>query len=981
MADANPSRSGVQLWPPRGRDENPPPPDHHWGLAAIDFGTSSTTVTLYDPAHKQFGAISPTQRRTLAGALVALMGDEGHAGWPPVAARTEERLRRGLDPHMASRPLGELVATTTAGQHAMLDRLIIELERARDSADGPLQLWLDAALQRSFDAAFREPPLDWLRLFRVRLSAAGDMVDSAAYVESVDPLTVRIGSPGVGDPLAGDQRMSGPIRGLKQQIGRRTSYHLTAAGREVVLSGEDILRGALGDLLDRTHRYIDRERGNLDLSGGRLFKVVVTYPTIASPLVRGTLRELVRTLGVPEVVTRFDEAIAAAMFFLMREFGGSFDPSIDAFRARCHAVADQPDAVTEPRAWEQHVLVIDVGGGTTDIVLLRLRLLDETPPGVRSEHSGRYYRLVPQVLGTSGDTQRGGDYLTLLVFCWIKAIIADHLLRRGDEAARDAVANLDERFKEASRYIPDSLVEAALDPDRSELFSATAEALVPTAWKDRLGADADDRRQTFQLLWDMAEAAKIQLGSGSGPASYRPEPDVLADVLHRVRPSGDADGLSLSLDRELFEKLVEPVLRSVMERAATLVRQGLRDDQNRSVPLDRVVLTGRGSSLAQVSRVLADRFTGKEFAWQPGAIWVEGLRYAKHAASIGACWAETIVHELHPEPAEAEKELRRGATLLHFDVRNLFFYIRGTFKRRIPPGAPPPAAKLLFPVGQPLLVQGVNGLRIARNLDDAGREAWLRLNQGLLGVDLWLSERESVPWCDFRLADHGLDVPVTDQVLDAELPAWTHEIRALVEASEDQSMAILLCRGLPAHRVGPGGTSLREALGPEAHWVDSRIESLLTDVVVNPGIPGSIEPKQDHVVFHSADAASLFTRTFYAAGQPGERPLRGALGEERLPSPNGPGWRFYLRRGGEGHYEYRMVGVLPAPDASAWQEPFFTATLDELGVLRLHAGEPPFEPAASLADVEVRAGAVFRADMTPAEAQYDARYDPFSGRY
>ena len=72
-------------------------------------------------------------------------------------------------------------------------------------------------------------------------------------------------------------------------------------------------------------------------------------------------------IGFRRVVIKYDEAIAAAIFYLMREIG--FDPSLglEAFKVGCRH---------DNGAWWRNVLVFDIGGGTTDLALVRLTLTE-----------------------------------------------------------------------------------------------------------------------------------------------------------------------------------------------------------------------------------------------------------------------------------------------------------------------------------------------------------------------------------------------------------------------------------------------------------------------------------------------------------------------------------------------------------------------------------------------------------------------------
>src|SRR5260370_25367707 len=150
--------------------------------------------------------------------------------------------------------------------------------------------------------------------------------------------------------------------------------------------------------------------------------VVITFATMATPPVRRKLHDMLRTIGISLVDNSFDEAIAAAMFTVLRDFGGDYDTGLELLRSQSQDLGKDN--------WKQNLLVIDIGGGTTDIALLGLNLHDKTPGGLGDPGThGRYYELLPEVLGSTGRLQLGGQLMRLRVFYCIKALLGDQLLR------------------------------------------------------------------------------------------------------------------------------------------------------------------------------------------------------------------------------------------------------------------------------------------------------------------------------------------------------------------------------------------------------------------------------------------------------------------------------------------------------------------------------------------------------------------------
>src|SRR5262249_55758360 len=149
----------------------------------------------------------------------------------------------------------------------------------------------------------------------------------------------------------------------KRYLGARKSFAVPLDGGLVPVTSDQLVQAAWAQLVDLTNHW--RGRNPAARSKGRFTRAVVTYPTVAPPSVRREVETLVRDLKFPDVVTDYDEAVAAALFYLHREFGGSLDLGPELFKARSRR---------DKNKWFQNVLVLDVGGGSTDLALLQLTL-------------------------------------------------------------------------------------------------------------------------------------------------------------------------------------------------------------------------------------------------------------------------------------------------------------------------------------------------------------------------------------------------------------------------------------------------------------------------------------------------------------------------------------------------------------------------------------------------------------------------------
>ncbi|MBD2777638.1 hypothetical protein ICL16_37750 [Iningainema sp. BLCCT55] len=178
---------------------------------------------------------------------------------------------------------------------------------------------------------------------------------------------------------------------------------MTVNGKQEKITANHLIQAAWDHLIKLTDDY--RKDSNRKFSQGEFQKVVVAYPTIAPPLVRKQVKQLVEDLGIKEVQI-IDEATAVVIFHLLREFWDGLNIDMEYFKTRCRR---------EGRNWSQNVLVLDIDEGTTDLALIKLTLEDITPSFKDSKDrglGGRYYQITPKLLGSSGHLQLGGELIT-----------------------------------------------------------------------------------------------------------------------------------------------------------------------------------------------------------------------------------------------------------------------------------------------------------------------------------------------------------------------------------------------------------------------------------------------------------------------------------------------------------------------------------------------------------------------------------------
>lgn len=988
-----------------------PETDRYLGHAAIDFGTSNATVTLYDGLIHTSQPFSPSQVQRLRSGIVnhvvaapypKVVAEEWESVLALTAAEMDGDSRTGSGGYAdEARNFAARIGSETGSKG--LFKFCLLLEQRLPDCSYTLRYELARRLYRCYDDAFADPPLEPMRLFPVELGDGSTEVSSRIEVFQTHPLAVRLGEPeGLSGPAvtglpAATMSMSGIVgheplaafRGLKLRLANpRPMEELPATPGLSAPTSDDLIRGALGYLVERSNRYIEANtRGTL--GSGSIDDIVLTYPTVATPDVRRKLRSLVADgLGINRVSMHFDEAIAAVMFFVMRDFGGDLNVGVEAFRARSRG--------RQQGSWVQNVLTIDVGGGTTDMALLTLALKDTTPPDLLERPDvgrlGRHYTVTPTVRGSSGHTRLGGDLLTLTVFHWLKAELADRLIALRPDAYRTELQGSRARYLDETGHYTAGRLSADIQADDPGLRATArrlAEAAVPTQWKNAPPSERDQRRWIFEQLWKLADQAKIHLGGSELPDALQPSPlrfaeQQLSGLLAGLGPGGEsgrdlAENISFELDAARFRTLVEPHLKNVVDLADGMLKQRLKEGE----PLDRVVLTGKTSAMPLVREVLvAELGRGWKLDWDPANIEVERA-YAKTATSIGAAWAEHI-RQTAFAPEGAIPALEQGRTVVQIDVENLFFALPCAFEQGIARGAgdlPLFSANeelhhLVHTSGQaPVL--SVRSTRLSQLREDV---SVVRVREGTQG---------NIAWGQFKCPAVGEQLPgePPGSVLDPAI--WPHEISIRFEVTADLDVFGHLSYGRP-HYVVPAheGPSVdvwhrltKAGLLPGPQPAESASpgvppENLPLAVYVNCTIAGSAHAGEGALVFA---AGSVFAETFHDDASD-TRPPRAGLLSNYLPDPPRSGeWEFSVVAEDERGTRTITLGRLPRPQAGGGLRSRFRASLDEHGLLRVHMAELPYWPAGSLLEVQNGPGRVLRRRMTVQDKDRDEFDDPFAG--
>jgi hypothetical protein len=997
------------------------------GFVAVDFGTSYSTAALFEQQYlPPVRPLSSMQASQLRAEIIGLLG--GNPQWGPEArhefAEFVAEIATGLLP--------DVRGATDPQRHAALQRalteddndeprllyaVLLELERRVPQSSEALRPALAAALNAIYSRAWRVPPLDRLRLFEVMLDVnEGSVIESKATA-TVSPLAVLLGR-GADDDDDGGPRTH-VYAGQKGRLSKAEQHPELGPG----ITSDDLIREALRDIVRRCNAFIGA--GPRELGTGRVSNVVITFPTMATPPVRRKLADMLRAVDIPLVDNSLDEAIAAAMFTVLRDFGSDYEIGIELLRSQSREVV--PD-----KKWKQNLLVIDIGGGTTDIALLGLHLQDETPEEAitGSGRHGRYYQLLPEVLGSTGKLQLGGELMTLRVFYWIKAVIADQLLRlsphtfdRPLRELRQIVKGGDIGERPLLAMTKGKLPTFHRGGTSSGDVFDVLDRVVPTRSAPGYGRPS----QAFWLLWRIADQVKLDFCAPRPPEEISLRPVEVRRVLQVADwASSGASGppaqairdedLTIALARQDFERLIERDLGEVMSLAYGLAAERLAASGE---PVDRIILTGQTSRAPLVRRRLLEEFgrqgtAAKSLRWEQKSVSVVEGRFAKLATSLGACWTKSN-RGLVPRPRGAIADLKAGRNVFSIKVDNLFFNLPCTFLRGKQLGG---TAKLphVLTIGAEMFQaypdQDIAVLR-SEPFELTGIVAIFREAQG-----------NTPRWADFQW-----EVTESEQQLTLNRSIWPDQIMAVLEATSNLDLSLLLYRGRAHYEVGGPATSVLDAAAAAAGVARaperSRFWSKQRPTPAEEEAKQEFDPSRIMVNAYSGDGDHRGTAVFpgpddddpvvggtvvggtvvggpvvsgpptgdearptadvrfaewfhTSAGRGRESAARGAVSVPLPEPPSGGSWSFHYRddKGGLHH-----IGEFQPPPRQGQLAIRYYATVDEQGDLRVHAGEVPFWPAASLAEVQDRPGSVYHAPMVSTADDYEPERDPFNGRH
>ncbi|MGW8375339.1 hypothetical protein [Streptomyces sp. ODS28] len=472
----------------------------------------------------------------------------------------------------------------------------------------------------------------------------------------------------------------------------------------------------------------------------------VAFPTKLPPDKRDELLKVLRPLAT-KVEMNTDEAVAAAGFSMMKRLGADTLLGVEAFtlHARCPEGGrawEQPAVWKKARAWHENLLVIDVGGGTTDCALIKVAVVDATPAAA-GESPGRFYKLQPQVLASGGRLHLGGDRLTAELFTLLRDKFG---FRRGDT-----------RFDRVEKATP--------------------------------------RKELFDALWEAAEAVKTRGLHAETPTPVRVAPSALpgdgqgpGDVSVRWPDSLGGGGATqpsetATVDGDELAERVRTMVAEIAWLAGGIARGGLdvADGENESV--DRVLLSG-GSMHSGVLRRGIEEELRRRFERDGLAPTFEvefDPLFVKTGTAVGGVYLDAV-SSLSPDAEDAEilPELRSGISYLDVDVSRLHVNLAADFHLRM--GVQEAYAVPLFRRGQRLELEP-GGRAFAEGMRTYPVRAVLEVH------------RYDVP-------SEGLDSPdslwATHLMLDEEADRLgAAGVHARFEINQEERVRLLLCKGEP----------------------------------------------------------------------------------------------------------------------------------------------------------------------------------------
>ncbi|MBD2296575.1 virulence factor SrfB [Anabaena sphaerica FACHB-251] len=962
------------------------------GWFALDFGTSNSTVTLFDPIEVPIAEILPREQELrLRQRLAEWLNSPAGSALPDTTLSEWEKFIANISKNLEIEP-EQLSEVFESDNKELFLEAIRQIELCLGNSER-FRRAVSKKLYQIYHEVFRVPTLESQNLIPVVLDIdrRDTEIPSEMEISQIEPLKLQMGRE------ARDHRKKAIAQGTissvkdiisrfhhspKRYFGQNRTFPVILDGEEENIEVNQLIQAAWAHLIELTEDY--RQRARRRFSEGDLLTAVVTYPTVAPPVVRKEIKALVEELGIDDVQTAYDEAVSVAIFFLWREFGGNLNIGIESFKTRCRQ---------EKNKWSQNVLVLDIGGGTTDLALIELTLEDKTPFFADHEDrglGGRYYKLTPKLLGSSGHLQLGGELITLRIFRLLKIAIADFLLTAittGDiesDKLEDLInSELNERFLEDGKFKSGSLLKCVdkENPEGDVAFKDaldTAEKVLPTRWQQ-----APQRLQTFYTLWDHAEAAKLKLGQklpGDGSLlTFTLSEQQISELLAQSAVKFQIiipDAISLTLDSQQFERAANSAIKEAIGIAKGLMESRLNADNKQKV--DWLILSGKTCNLDLVQKQIYQEFSKSPyFVWNPERITFV-LEFTKLATSAGACYAEKL-RRLRFDPEESKSLLRKGANQLEIDVKNLFYYLPCNFKRKTQSNE----LLAIFNAGQELYQL-------------APWESVAKVRTNWQGIQLTnIIYRQDYEDGELRLWG-SFDGKTLMEKLGMEEPEFLKKIKLQFEIDQTLQFSVLLCQGNPHYLIEVQGIDINSVIAADSEPADLFTDSKLKwniaveqprknlndgDIAINVLESATVDqPDAYHLVFAVDNNENQSLQTFHYLQDGVNEPGKGLISNPLPPFPQNGQHTFYIYQTDSetNTKKWLRIGALSKPDITTDYPCQYHVTLDNNGILRMHAGEVPYWTSHNQECLK-QEGCVYRAELELQPNEIDKERDPFCG--
>jgi hypothetical protein len=962
--------------------------DEFPGWLAIDLGTSYSTVTLFDPIEVPIPELLPQeQQKRLLQRLAAWLSSSAPDALPGVKPSEWERFIDDISKNLEIDP--SRLHTVFQGENPQ--RCLEAIRQIELCLGGSKQFRkaVSKKLYQIYHEVFRVPTLESQNLIPVVLDLNKRSIEIPSELEitCLTPLKVRMGEEAKRNKdikisqstsNSSNEIISRFHHSPKRYFGQEREFSVILDGKEEKIKVDQLIQAAWAHLIELTENY--RQHRSRRFSQGEFQMAVVTYPTIAPPRVRKQVKQLVEQLGIRNVQT-IDEATAVVIFHLWRQFWDGLNLDFEYFKTLCHR---------ENKNWSQNIFVLDIGGGTTDLALIKVTLADITPSFKDNKDrglGGRYYEVTPKLLGSSGHLRLGGELITLRMFRLLKVAIVDCLLKTiktGD------LLRLNERFLENNEYKPGSLLECIDKEEYPERESAayaayqdaldTAEQVLPTRWKD-----VPQRLQVFSTLWDHAETAKLELGQkppkDDSPLTFTLSEEKIIELLKQteinyIQREQKFNNFSVTLNSEQFERAAFPVIKEAISLARGLIESRLKNDNDNQEnfksekgKVDWLILSGKTCNLNIVQREIYQEFSKSDyFVWNPERITFEP-EFSKVATSAGACYFEKI-RQLQIYLEDAKKSLRRGENQLRIDVQNLFYYLPCNFKLRIINNY-----DFLFKAGQELY-QISSKDKVAKARND-----WQRIQ---LSHIIYRQDYESGRlqlWGKYDGNNLFKKLNYLQSKFDEK--TFRETIKIQFEVDSELDISILLCKENPHYLIDGDGIDVNKVIADANLKNETQLLFVEGNLHWDMAILESATAEQtNNLVFKAVKENTQKFEKFHYSSDSNQRPVKGLISKPLPEFPKSGKHIFYIRNVDPQTKDEKWlrIGELSKPDVTLEFPCQYRVSLDEKGMLRLHVGEVPYWESETY-DCLLKEGCVWRTELYLQPNEVDIDRDPFCGKH